>query len=133
MKIRRRTVPPGVPAVALADIAFNLILFFIILAKTQDDSHLQWQPARAPGVGPIPDARYSVTVDGNKTIYLNGVPIGLSDLTPRLEAGLSAVPAGKRYVLLKVDRETPASVFEPIIEAVSLAGGDLVHVLEGEH
>ena len=36
-----------VPSVAMGDIAFNLLIFFVILAKAQDDSHLQWQPAQA--------------------------------------------------------------------------------------
>jgi biopolymer transport protein ExbD len=132
MKISRRAVPAGVPSVALADIAFNLILFFIIMAKTQDDSHLRWQPARAPGVASIPDARFSVTVDTNRTVYLNGDQVSIGDLAARLETGLGTTPAGKRYVLLKIDKGTPAGTFEPIIEAVSQAGGDLVHVLEAE-
>ena len=40
MKINRRKMAAGVPAVAMADIAFNLVLFFICtaVAKTQDDS-----------------------------------------------------------------------------------------------
>ena len=33
---------------AMGDIAFNLLIFFVILARAQDDSHLQWQPAVTP-------------------------------------------------------------------------------------
>ena len=39
-------------------------------------------------------------------------------------------PAGQRTVLLKVHREVQALYYEPVIEAISEAGGDLVHVLE---
>ena len=35
-----------------------------------------------------------------------------------------------RAVLLKVHNETKAERFEPVIEAISDAGGDLLHVLE---
>jgi len=35
-------------------------------------------------------------------------------------------------VLLKIHKDTLASTFEPIMEAVSQAGGDVVHVLEEE-
>ena len=38
MKISRRKLDVGVPSVAMADIAFNLVLFFIILARTQDQA-----------------------------------------------------------------------------------------------
>jgi len=33
-------------------------------------------------------------------------------------------------VLLKIHRETPYRDFEPVIEAVSAAGGELHHVME---
>lgn len=132
MKVRRRRLPPGMPYVALADIAFNLILFFIILAKTDDTSSLHWEPARGAGLESVPNARFSVTVDKDRQVYLNGDRVGIAELPSRLEVGLGSTPAGKRFVLLKVDKDTPAQLFEPIIEAVSQAGGDLVHVLEKE-
>ena len=34
----------------MGDIAFNLLIFFVILARAQDDSHLQWEPAKAEEV-----------------------------------------------------------------------------------
>jgi len=51
-------------------------------------------------------------------------------LSGRIEALLKKAPAGKRTVLLKVHQEVMAQRFEPILEAVSEAGGDLVHILE---
>jgi biopolymer transport protein ExbD len=51
-------------------------------------------------------------------------------LAGSIEDLLGDAPPGKRTVLLKVHKETLAQRFEPIIEAVSEAGGDLVHVLE---
>ena len=74
MKIRRRHLEAGAPVVAMADIAFNLVLFFIILARTQDDSNLRWKPAGAPKVEAIEQSRVVVTVDEDSKVYLNGVP-----------------------------------------------------------
>ena len=37
---------------------------------------------------------------------------------------------GQRYVFLKVHREAKATHFEPVIAAISEAGGDLIHILE---
>lgn len=133
MKIKRRRSRAGIPFVPLADIIFNLILFFIILAKADDTSQLKWEAARTPAVlEDIPNARFSVTVDRDLNTYLNGDRVGVADIAQRLTVGLGTTPAGKRYVLLKVHKDTPASLFEPIIEAVSQAGGDLVHVLDQE-
>jgi len=130
MKIRRRKLEVGVPAVAMADIAFNLVLFFIIMARTQDESHLKWDPASAPKVQNSGQARVSVTVDKESTVYLNGRKTSVTTLATDITSLLGTEPAGKRTVLLKIHKETLASTFVPIIEAVSQAGGDVVHVLE---
>lgn len=130
MKIPRKTFRAAVPSVAMGDIAFNLLIFFVILARAQDDSHLKWQPASTPKVEAVKSVGVSVVIDIQNKLYLNGQEIGESQLAEAIEKLLENVPAGKRTVLLKVHRDATALRFEPVIEAVSQAGGDLVHVLE---
>jgi biopolymer transport protein ExbD len=115
---------------AMGDIAFNLLIFFVILARVQDDSHLQWVPANAAELESAGPSKVSVLVDKDNKLYLNGQETGISQLAGAIEGGLGDAPAGERTVLLKVHRETSALRFEPIIEAVSKAGGDLVHIVE---
>ena len=83
MKISRRKMAPGVPAVAMADIAFNLVLFFIMMAKTQDDSHLEWTPASTPVVQKTPNSKVSVVVDKQQKLYVNGEQIGIAQAARR--------------------------------------------------
>ena len=45
MILPRRKLSATVPAMAMGDIAFLLLIFFVILARVQDDSHIQWKPA----------------------------------------------------------------------------------------
>ena len=45
MKVPKRKFEASVPAMAMGDIAFLLLIFFVILARAQDDSHLKWEPA----------------------------------------------------------------------------------------
>lgn len=130
MKIGRRKLRVEVPTVAMGDIAFNLLVFFVILARAQDDSHLQWEAAKTAKVENVGQASVSVTVDRENRLYLNGRRIGERDLAPNIEKLLGDAPVGKRVVLLKIHKETLAATFEPILEAVSQAGGELVHVLE---
>jgi biopolymer transport protein ExbD len=133
MKINRKSMQAGVPAVAMADIAFNLVLFFIMMAKTQDDSHLQWEPASTPVVQRAEISKVSVVVDKQQKLYLNGQQIGISQLKSGVEHELQDLPAGKRAVLLKIHKGTTAQVFEPVVEAVSEAGGEIMHILEERH
>ena len=116
----------------MGDIAFNLLIFFVILAKAQDDSHVRVRPAFGNRLEEAGHPRASVAVDVDDKLYLNGQLIGISQLEGRLNEILGNAPAHERRVQLKIDRETQASRFEPIIEAVSRAGAKLVHILEEE-
>lgn len=130
MNIPRKKFRAEVPSVAMGDIAFNLLIFFVILARAQDDSHLKWQPASTPKVEAVKNVGVSVVIDIDNNLYLNGQEIGESQLADAISKHLGDAPAGQRTVLLKVNRDATALRFEPVIEAVSEAGGDLVHVLE---
>ena len=132
MKITRRVSRAEVPSMAMGDIAFNLLIFFVILARAQDDSHLVWQPAEAKEIESAGQSIVSVLIDEDHKVYVNGQQAGEAELAGRVEEMLGDLPAGQRTVLLKIDRETTAQTFEPVIEAISQAGGDLVHIVERE-
>ena len=61
---------------AMGDIAFNLLIFFVILARAQDDSHLQWTPAEAKNLQQAGNSIVSVLIDTENKLYLNGQEIG---------------------------------------------------------
>ena len=114
----------------MGDIAFNLLIFFVILARVQDDSHLEWTPAKASNLESARNSVASVLIDTQNKLYLNGQQIGVAQLAGQLETALGDAPAGERTVLVKFHKETLAQRFEPVIEAISEAGGDLVHIVE---
>jgi biopolymer transport protein ExbD len=130
MKIQRKTYRVEVPSVAMGDIAFNLLIFFAILARANDDSHLQWQPALGKDLESAGVSKASVLIDSDDKLYFNGQQIGVAQLAGRLRETWGDAPPGNRTVLVKVHRETTALRFEPVIEAISEAGGELVHILE---
>lgn len=135
MKFKRRQLTVIPPYVSMADIAFNLVLFFLMLAKTQDDSHIEWQPAKDGLTKPIANAKVSIIVDGKGRVYLNGAQVSTRDpqvLADRIAQELGDRPPGERTVLLKIDKDALASTFEPIMEAVGQAGGDVVHVIDDD-
>ena len=128
-----------VPAMAMGDIAFLLLIFFIILARVTDDSQLRINKADGTELQKPQNKRVGIAIDTNRITYLNGVRINPDmisdalyqpDAPPGQRGLLGDLPPGQRTVLLKIDKDTPASMFEPVIEAVSRAGGELHHVLE---
>jgi len=134
MRFKRRKIEIVPPYVAMADIAFNLVLFFIMMAKTQDDSHIQWEPAKdkAAVTKQIDNAKVSISVDRDNKVYLNGLQLGLRELADKVTLELGDLPPADRTVLLKIHKDTLAATFEPIMEVVSQAGGEVVHVIDDE-
>jgi biopolymer transport protein ExbD len=133
MKIKRKKSQANIPSMAMGDIAFNLLIFFVILARAQDDSHLHWEPAQATEVQSSGVAKVSLVIDSKNKYYINGQRVGAVQLTSTIKALLGDAPRGERIVLLKVHKDAPAMFFEPAIEAISEAGGDMVHILEQTH
>ena len=115
---------------AMGDIAFLLLIFFIILAKAVDDSHVVWTPAKIDATKNAGSPLASVAIDVDHQAFLNGQKIEPANLSEQLKAILEGVPEGKRTVFLKVHHEAPASTFQPVIEAISVVGGNLVHIVE---
>ena len=50
MKLRRKKLTASVPSFAMGDIGFLLLIFFVILARAQNDSHIHWEPAELPDI-----------------------------------------------------------------------------------
>ena len=132
MKLPRKKLTASIPSFAMGDIGFLLLIFFVILARAQDDSHVRWQPAKLKEVEMVASPLASVTIDTGFKNYLDGKEISTDALPAALSQILGDTPSGKRYVFLKVHKEAKALHFEPIIAAISEAGGDLVHILEPE-
>jgi biopolymer transport protein ExbD len=130
MKIERRKFRADVPSTSMGDIAFNLLIFFFILARAGDDNFLKWQPAKAKNLESAGNSKVSVVIDTENRVYLNGHQVSMSQLASQITATLGDLPPGHRTVLLKVHREASALYFEPVVAAIGEAGGDLVHILE---
>ena len=115
---------------AMGDIAFLLLIFIVLLARARDDSHLVWQPATGTELVKPANQNASVVIDKQNITYLNGRPTLPEYLATELTSLLVDLPPGRRTVLFKVHKDVIAEFFEPAIEAVSEAGGELHHVLE---
>ena len=130
MILRRKKLEASVPSMAMGDIAFLLLIFIVLLARARDDSHLVWQPAIGTELVKPASQNASVVIDKQNITYLNGRPTLPVNLAAELASLLGDLPSGNRTVLFKVHKDVTAKFFEPAIEAVSEAGGELHHVLE---
>src|SRR5262245_9301033 len=101
MQLQRKQPKVDIPSVAMGQIQFNLLVFFVIRAQSQDDSHIQWTPAKAENLKASGYTKVTVTIDKDQKVYLNGLELSESQLAGRIETYLGNAPAGQRKVMLK--------------------------------
>jgi biopolymer transport protein ExbD len=122
---KRRSVP--VPVASMGDIAFLLIIFFLVCSETSKDrSDLEVTPPVSEHVrkNKLPVVA-RVTIDKTGTIYFDGDRI---DNAKDVEWGVRSlltrtVSDDQRHVQFKCDATLPKESFEPVLQAIAAAGG----------
>ncbi|WP_332446052.1 biopolymer transporter ExbD [Sphaerochaeta sp.] len=103
---KQRPTPPS----ALSDIAFLLLLFFLIMAITSVQTPVPLDPAQAQAKSFDTSDLPVLLVAKDGSLYLDGNPVRLEEL-----------PNNRRYALLS-DASTPYATIHPIIEALRKQG-----------
>jgi biopolymer transport protein ExbD len=122
-KIRRQA---DVPVASMGDIAFLLIIFFLLLSEFNKDKSV---PMTLPESGLVeknkekPRARVDIDEEGQ--IYIDGNKVVDSkDVENTLSAMLKdTVADAQRHVQFKCDTNLTKDVYEPILQAIAEAGG----------
>lgn len=121
---KRRPIP--VPIASMGDIAFLLIIFFMVLSEFANDPNLQLSPPVYANVEkPEQTVKVRVAIDVNGDIYLQGERV---ESPKDVEWGVRALLDGtetddQRHVEFKCDRMLVREKFEPVLKAIAEAGG----------
>lgn len=102
---------------AMTDIAFLLLLFFLIFAITSLTIPIPVDPADTVWNAPYKAQGMLLTVDSEGRLFLEGNPIELGQ-----------IPLSDSVSLLS-DRETPFSAIAPIIGQLGLLGFETIHCI----
>ncbi|GAF94231.1 unnamed protein product, partial [marine sediment metagenome] len=127
MNIRRSTrIPPLVPVASMGDIAFLLIIFFMVTSNFIKEAHVEIDQATAPEIEVMKESQLSVTVDKDGNLWLQGQPCPVQIL----EEGVSALLAERedKVVMLKIDKDVPNQTYGPVFLALSKAGAEIALV-----
>jgi biopolymer transport protein ExbD len=133
MKLRKsRRVAPAVPLASMGDIAFLLTIFFILTSNFAKDDTRKIKPPSAKELAQMENQNVSVSIDADGGMFFNGRPVA-SPAT--IEAGVAGFLAGKkevkdRMVVFRCDKGVDKKVFEPVLAAISKAGGVITAVGE---
>ena len=132
-KHRRRKRPKiFLPMASMGDIAFLLIIFFLLASNFLRDASLQLDPARAENLDALEETPITVAIDRDGVIYLQGVRVDSAEAVESAVAGLieGRTTPRRRTVLFRCDAAAGRELYEPVIESITRSGALLAVVGE---
>lgn len=130
MKLKRRSRKSAmVPLTSFGDIAFLLIIFFMVASVFMREQHISVTEAKSPDIDLV-EMAVSVVIDEDGNVWIDGQGCP----KPALESQLSIVLAAKgdNRVLLKVDKDLRQSDFGDVIAQLASAGAEILLLGEKE-
>ncbi|MBM4040944.1 MAG: biopolymer transporter ExbD [Planctomycetes bacterium] len=123
-----------IPVASMADIAFQLIIFFMICSNFAREAGIAVKPPAAPDLDRLRQSNTVVAIDGQGQIYVQGrrVPDARSAETELADLLRTARTPEARTVLFRCDRATRRELFEPVLDAITRAGGIVAAIGERE-
>jgi len=117
-----------VPVASMGDIAFLLIIFFMVCSRFAKDPGVSIDSPTTIEVARLDDYPIVVLIDKEGQIYFQGEPVAGPD---QVEAGVRFLVEGRttdraRTVLFRCDRDVVGThVFLPVMEAIAKGGGKI--------
>lgn len=130
-KKKRRHIP--VPIASMGDIAFLLIIFFMLLSEFTKDTDMKLELPMSERVEkPEYPAAARVAIDEQGVIYLDGQEVeSAKDIEWGVRALLdSTIHDDQRRIEFKCDSALTKPQFEPVLKAIAEGGGIIEAVAE---
>lgn len=124
-KKKSRRADIAVPIASMGDIAFLLIIFFMVCSNFAKDPPVELDPASSIALSKIEDTAIRVTIDKEGVMYLqreevpdvDAIRYGVESFVQ--SRGDSDTPA---IVVFKCDKSIPKSIYEPVLDAIAESG-----------
>ncbi len=127
--IKRKKKPPLiVPTDSMGDIAFLLIIFFMLASTFMKSANVEYESATSPSIESHDAPLVEIIIDNAGVIWLGGVEVTAEEVLTQCK--MQAEELKEQPVHLKVDRNLLRKDYMPVIEAISEAGVKMI--LTGE-
>ena len=134
MKLHRGKMLVDPPACASSDIAFTLIIFFLVCAAVQPETGMSQALPKTEEKSEKRDQSQNLEVSITpSSIILNGSPLKPDEFATRIAAALKAkTREADRIVVVKSAPNTPYPLWLAVSQSIDAAGGILTLELESE-
>jgi biopolymer transport protein ExbD len=109
-----------IPLASMGDIAFLLIIFFMLTASFMREKNVSLDLARSADIDKLKQAHVTVSVDADGMIRLQGVHVTVEELPSAVEAMLG--DREDRRVQVTIDKGLLKPDYYPVVEALGRAG-----------
>ncbi len=122
-RLNKRNV--GVPIASMGDIAFLLIIFFMVCSKFSQDVAIKLKPPTAPRLVDLSAAVVTVSIDEKNSIWIQDKEIPDAEAVEWGVRGMIKDKQGVkgRTVMFRCHKSVGKEVFEPVLEAIAKGGG----------
>lgn len=111
---------------AMSDMAFLLIIFFMVCAKFVEKSDLQVELPVSLTAEKAEEVPIVITITEGKNFFVNGILLTASELLPELRGRLrGAENADEKTIMVRADKSLTYGDIRPAIDAVDKSGGML--------
>ena len=125
MAIRRSKKPSLVlPLSSMGDIAFLLIIFFMLASNFMKTANVEMEEPRSADLEQQEAAKQSVTMDRNGEIWFQGQVVRANEVTELLKPMVEADKSLAVHV--SIHNSLSHKEFNPLIQAVSESGAKLI-------
>ncbi len=128
IQIKKNNEVLAVPTSSMGDIAFLLIIFFLLTSKFMQESHVECEIPASPDVQKIEDQPVSVMLDKDGALWLQGESITPEVLKSTVE---NLRGDNKNFtVMFKAHRELTAKQYTNVINKLAESGAKVSFVGE---
>ncbi len=134
MKLKRGKMLVDPPACASSDIAFTLIIFFLVCAAVQPETGMSQALPKTESKSEKREQSQNIEVSITpSSIILNGSPLKIDEFKTRIASELKKKTREQdRIVVVKSAPDTPYPIWLNVSQAIDQAGGILTLELETE-
>ena len=125
---KKRSLGASIPSSSMADIAFLLLIFFLVATVIDVDTGIGMTLPEISDLDPPPvskDRMAAVLINENNDVLLDGKPISLFQikvtLKPRIVSKIELPKRKKLIVSLKTDRKTVYSAYISALDQIKMA------------
>ena len=131
MAIRRRKKPSLVlPLSSMGDIAFLLIIFFMLASNFMKTGNVELEKPLSPALEQQEAPKCSVLMDNQGVIWYEGMQSSKEEITSALK---EQTAKDRNFIVhVSIDKELVKKDFMPLIEAISESGAKMVLIGEPE-